>query len=44
VALYQWYNPAAGVFFYTTDPRGEAAPVGGYFYQGVVGYVVPGGI
>jgi hypothetical protein len=40
-ALYQWYNPNLGVFFYTTDPRGEAAPGSGFIYQGILGYVAP---
>jgi hypothetical protein len=41
VALYEWYNPEARFWFYTTDPRGEAAPAGGYRYVHVVGYVMP---
>jgi hypothetical protein len=41
VALYEWYNPATGLWFYTTDPRGGSAPGAGYRYQHVVGYVMP---
>jgi len=40
-ALYEWYAPRAGLWFYTTDPRGEAAAAAGYRYVRVVGYVLP---
>jgi hypothetical protein len=43
VALHQWVHPGLGFYFYTLDPNGEAAPASGYQYQGVVGYVAPGG-
>jgi hypothetical protein len=42
VALYEWYNRRTGLWFYTLDPRGEAAPAAGYRYVKVVGYVLPG--
>lgn len=41
LALYEWYHPRAGLWFYTTDPRGETAAAIGYRYQRVVGYVRP---
>jgi hypothetical protein len=41
VSLYEWYHPRAGLWFYTTDPRGETAAAIGYRYQRVVGYVLP---
>lgn len=40
-SLYEWYHPTAGLWFYTTDPRGEGAAALGYRYQRVVGYVLP---
>jgi hypothetical protein len=40
-ALYEWYHPRAGLWFYTTDPRGEWAAALGYRYQCIVGYVLP---
>jgi hypothetical protein len=40
-ALYEWYEPRSGLWFYTTDPRGEVAAALGYRYQRVVGYVLP---
>jgi hypothetical protein len=41
VSLYEWYNPNTGLWFYTTDPRGEGAAANGYRYQRTVGYVLP---
>jgi hypothetical protein len=41
VSLYEWYNRRSGLWFYTTDPRGEAARDLGYRYQRIVGYVLP---
>jgi hypothetical protein len=41
VSLYEWYNPRLGLWFYTTDPRGEGAAANGYRYQRIVGYVLP---
>src|SRR5262245_61436571 len=42
VPLTAWVNPRDGLFFYTTDPRGEFAPNLGYRNEGVLGYVLPG--
>ena len=39
VPLYRWYNPTYGDHFYTTDPNGEIAPVTGYVYEGLAGFV-----
>jgi len=41
VLLYEFFDPGTGLHFYTTDPRGEAAPFNGYVERGVVGFVVP---
>jgi hypothetical protein len=41
VSLYEWYNPHLGLWFYTTDQRGEGAAGQGYRYQRIVGYVLP---
>lgn len=41
MALYEWYAPQSGLWFYTTDPRGEGAAALGYRYQRIVGYVIP---
>ena len=38
-ALYRWYNPQSGDYFYTTDPAGEIAPSNGYISEGIVGYI-----
>jgi hypothetical protein len=40
ISLYEWYNPNTGLWFYTTDPRGEGAGANGYRYQRIVGYVL----
>jgi hypothetical protein len=41
VSLYEWHNPRRGLWFYTTDPRGEGAQANGYRYSRIVGYVLP---
>ena len=41
VPLHAWIHPQNGLFFFTTDARGELAPALGYRYEGVLGNVIP---
>ena len=41
VPLQVWVNDRNGLFFYTSDPRGEVAGQIGYSYRGTLGYVAP---
>lgn len=43
VPLYLWIHPQHGLFFYTTNPTGEAAPQLGYVNRGAGTFVVPVG-
>ncbi|WP_207217708.1 MULTISPECIES: hypothetical protein [Sorangium] len=41
VPLHRWWDPVLTDHFYTVDPNGEIAPLLGYQYEQIAGYVLP---